>query len=68
MSIPILRSLIRGDASNNLGQQRDEYDVCLGAIVSVYFTNKSSYVCIVGDSNSGNFLLLAGRWLAEQFA
>lgn len=51
------------DASNNLGRLGDEYDACLGAIVGIYFANNSSYACIVGDSQSGNMLILADRWL-----
>ena len=46
----------------------DEYDACLGTIVGIYFTNKSSYAHIAGDSKSGNMLLLADRWLAERLA
>lgn len=44
----------------------DEYDACLGAIVGIYFANNSSYACLAGDSNSGNMLLLADRWLFER--
>lgn len=54
------------DASGNLGQLSDEYDACLGAIVGIYFANNSSYACVAGDSDSGNMLLLADRWLAER--
>jgi len=56
------------DASSNIGQVGDEYDACLGAIAGIYFANKSSYACIVGDSHSGNILLLADRWLSEQLS
>jgi len=54
------------DASSNLSQLSDEYDVCLGAIVGIYFANKSSYACTVGDSQLGNMLLLADQWLPAQ--
>ena len=68
LSLRSLKSLIRGDTSSNLGPPRDEYDACLGAIVDVYFTSKNSNTCIAGDSNSGNILLLADRWLSEQLS
>ena len=54
------------DASSNLSQLSDEYDASLGAIVGIYFANNSSYACIVGDSQSGNMLLLADQWLQAQ--
>lgn len=54
------------EASGNLGQLSDEYDACLGAIVGIYWAANSSYACIAGDSNSGNILLLADRWLAGE--
>ena len=44
----------------------DEYDACLGAIAGIYFASNNSYACVAGDSDSGNILLLADRWLAEQ--
>ena len=44
----------------------DEYDACLGAIVGIYLAGNNSYACVAGDSNSGNILLLADRWLAER--
>jgi hypothetical protein len=56
------------DASSNLGELGDEYDACLGAIVGIFFANKSSYACIVGNSNSGNILLLADQWLQTQLS
>ena len=54
------------DASSNLSQLSDEYDASLGAIGGIYFANNSSYACVAGDSNSGNMLLLADRWLFER--
>jgi len=60
--------LHRPDASNNFGQLSDEYDACLGAIVGIYFANNSSYACVAGDSDSGNMLLLADRWLSERLS
>ena len=56
------------DASSNLSQLSDEYDACLGAIVGIYFANNSGYACLAGDSNSGNMLLLADRWLFERLS
>lgn len=56
------------DASSNLAQLGDEYDACLGAIVGLYFAKKSGYACIAGDSDSGNMLLLADRWLSERLS
>ncbi len=53
------------DTSSNLAQLSDEYNACLGAIVGLYFANKSSYAQLVGDSNSGNILLFTDQWLAE---
>jgi len=60
------KSLHYPNASSNLAQLGDEYDACLGAIVGIYFANNSSYACIVGDSKSGNILILADRWLVER--
>lgn len=56
------------DISHNLNRLCDEYDACLGAIVGIYFANNSSYACLAGDSNSGNMLLLADRWLSERLS
>lgn len=58
-------SLNYPDASSSLSQLSDEYDASLGAIGGIYFVNNSSYTCVAGDSNSGNMLLLADRWLFE---
>jgi len=63
--------LHRPDTSCTLSELNrlcDEYDACLGAIVGIYFANYSSYACVAGDSNSGNMLLLADRWLSEQLS
>lgn len=49
-----------------LSELCDEYDACLGAIVGIYHANKSSYVWLAGDSDSGSILLLADRWLSER--
>jgi len=51
---------------NELSNLSDEYDACLGAIVGVYHAKDCRYACIAGDSNSGNILLLADRWLASE--
>ncbi len=56
------------DASSNPSQLSDVYDACLGAIVGIYFANNSSYACIVGDSESGEVLLLADQWLQAQLS
>jgi hypothetical protein len=51
------------DTFSNLAQLADEYDACLRAIAGIYLINKRSYACIAGDSESGEILLLADRWL-----
>ena len=51
---------------HKLNELCDEYDACLGAIVGICYANNSSHACIAGDSSSGNILILADLWLAEQ--
>lgn len=50
---------------SNPDKLSDEYDACLGAIVGVYSASNSRYACIAGNSESGDMLLLADKWLVE---
>ena len=53
--------------SENLSALADKYDACLGAVVGIHLANKSPFAKIVGDKVSGEILLLADRWLVENF-
>ena len=45
----------------------DEYDACLGAIVGIYWAKrKSKYVCLAGNPQEGEILLLADQWLETE--
>ncbi len=53
--------------SENLSTLADKYDACLGAIVGIHLANKSPFAKIAGDKDSGEILLLADKWLVENF-